>query len=152
MGEYQDRQPEGEQPKFTAYAMAPDGPRHVIVKFSELEESAISERWRDLLLAEHIVLDTLHQAGIPAAKTRIVDCNGQRFPEVERFDRSGSLGRRAHSSPGLLQPQDSATGSSPASPCLNTTSKQPVLRSNGWGEWLIVAPISMQNMENMKRS
>lgn len=70
------------QPKFTAYAMAPDGPRHVIVKFSELEESAISERWRDLFLAEHIALDTLHQAGILAAKTRIVDCNGQRFPEV----------------------------------------------------------------------
>lgn len=84
----------GEQPKFTAYAITPDGPRHVIVKFSESEESAISERWRDLLLAEHIALDTLGQAGIAATKTRIVDHIGQRFLEAERFDRSGSLGRR----------------------------------------------------------
>lgn len=85
----------GEQPKFTAHAMTPDGPRHVIVKFSELEQGPVSERWRDLLLAEHLALDTLREAGIPAARTRIVDHGGQRFLEVERFDRSGNLGRRA---------------------------------------------------------
>jgi serine/threonine protein kinase HipA of HipAB toxin-antitoxin module len=85
----------GEQPKFTAYAMTSDGPRHVIVKFSELEEGPVSERWRDLLLAEHLALDTLREAGIPAARTRIVDHGVQRFLEVERFDRIGSLGRRA---------------------------------------------------------
>ncbi len=85
----------GEQPKFTTHAMTPDGPRHVIVKFSELEESPVSERWRDLLLAEHLALDTLREAGIPAAKSRIVDHGGQRFLEVERFDRIGNLGRRA---------------------------------------------------------
>lgn len=85
----------GEQPKFTAYAMTSDGPRHVMVKFSEPEENTVSERWRDLLLAEHIALDTLCQAGIAAAKTRILDHNGQRFLEAERFDRYGSLGRRA---------------------------------------------------------
>ncbi|MCF8198320.1 MAG: type II toxin-antitoxin system HipA family toxin YjjJ [Sulfuritalea sp.] len=85
----------GEQPKFTAYTMTPGGPRHVIVKFSEPEEGPVSERWRDLLLIEHLALDTLREAGIPAAKTQIVDRSGQRFLEVERFDRIGSLGRRA---------------------------------------------------------
>jgi DNA-binding transcriptional ArsR family regulator len=85
----------GEQPKFTDCAMTPDGPRQVIVKFSELEEGAVTERWRDLLLAEHLALETLREAGIPAAKTRIVDHGGQRFLEVERFDRIGHLGRRA---------------------------------------------------------
>jgi hypothetical protein len=85
----------GEQPKFTAYAMTADGPRHCIVKFSELEKGPVSERWRDLLLAEHLALDTLREAGIPAAKTQILDHRGQRFLEVERFDRIGNLGRRA---------------------------------------------------------
>ncbi|MCP5245175.1 MAG: type II toxin-antitoxin system HipA family toxin YjjJ [Burkholderiales bacterium] len=85
----------GEQPKFTAYVMTPDGPRYVIVKFSELTDESVSERWRDLLLAEHLALETLREANIPAAKTRIVDHGGQRFLEVERFDRIGSLGRCA---------------------------------------------------------
>ncbi len=85
----------GEQPKFTALAMTPDGPRHVIVKFSELEQGPVSERWRDLLLAEHLALGTLREAGIPAARSRIFDHGGQRFLEVERFDRIGNLGRRA---------------------------------------------------------
>lgn len=94
----------GEQAKFTAYAMTPDGPRHVLVKFSELEEmddNPVSERWRDLLLAEHLALETLREAGIAAAKTRVLDDTRQerqRFLEIERFDRSEPphpLGRRA---------------------------------------------------------
>lgn len=85
----------GEQPKFTAYVTTPDRPRHVIVKFSELEESSVSERWRDLLLAEHLALNTLREAGIPAANTTIVEHGGQSFLEVERFDRIGALGRCA---------------------------------------------------------
>jgi HipA-like C-terminal domain len=85
----------GEQPKFTAYAMTPDGDRHVIVKFSELEDGPVSERWRDLLLAENLALETLREGGIPAAKTQIIDHGGQRFLEIERFDRIGGLGRRA---------------------------------------------------------
>lgn len=85
----------GEQPKFTTYTMTPDGERHVIVKFSELEDSPVSERWRDLLLAENLALETLREEGIPAAKTQIIDHGGQRFLEIERFDRIGRLGRRA---------------------------------------------------------
>jgi DNA-binding transcriptional ArsR family regulator len=85
----------GEQPKFTAVITTPQGIRHVIVKFSEAEQSIVSERWRDLLLAEHLALTTLHENGIPAAQTRIIDHGTQRFLEVERFDRIGTLGRRA---------------------------------------------------------
>jgi hypothetical protein len=85
----------GEQPKFTAYAMTAEGPRHVIVKFSEMLESPVSERWRDLLLAEHLALETLSQSGVLAARTQIIDHGHQRFLEVERFDRIGELGRRA---------------------------------------------------------
>jgi len=91
----------GEQAKFTAYAMTPDGPRHVIVKFSELDDNPVSERWRELLLAEHLALETLRDAGIAAAKTRVFDDmrqGKQRFLEVERFDRAEpphALGRRA---------------------------------------------------------
>ncbi|MDO5091742.1 MAG: type II toxin-antitoxin system HipA family toxin YjjJ [Cardiobacteriaceae bacterium] len=79
----------GEQPKFTAYAE--NG--HVLVKFSEAEASPVSERWRDLLLAEHLALQTLYDHGIAAARSTIIDANGQRFLETLRFDRVGERGR-----------------------------------------------------------
>jgi len=85
----------GEQPKFAVYAETPAGPRHLLVKFSEAEDSPVSERWRDLLLAEHLALETLRAEGIAAAQTYVFDQGGQRFLEVERFDRVGNLGRRA---------------------------------------------------------
>ena len=85
----------GEQPKFLAYSETPSGPRHVIVKFTAAEDHAVSQRWRDLLLAEHLALHTLHAANISAAQSRIVDAGTQRFLEVERFDRIGEFGRRA---------------------------------------------------------
>lgn len=100
----------GEQPKFTSYAMTSDGPQHVIVKFSELEEGPVSDRWRDLLLAEHLALDTLRDAGVPAAKTQILDHGGQRFLEVERFDRIGNLGRREVISLAALDSEFVGTG------------------------------------------
>lgn len=85
----------GEQPKFTAWTDTPDGPRQVIVKFSEAEGGPVPERWRDLLLAEHLALATLHDADVPAAGTRVIDFGAQRFLEAVRFDRVGALGRRA---------------------------------------------------------
>lgn len=85
----------GEQPKFCAYAHTAEGARHLIVKFSEAEESIVSERWRDLLLAEHLALQTLREAGQAAAQTYIVDIGGQRFLESRRFDRFGASGRCA---------------------------------------------------------
>lgn len=85
----------GEQPKFAVYSATPAGSRHLLVKFSEAEDSQVSERWRDLLLAEHLALETLRAADFPAAQTYVFDHGGQRFLEVERFDRVGSFGRRA---------------------------------------------------------
>lgn len=85
----------GEQPKFTAYAESQGVARHVIVKFSEPQQSPNSLRWRDLLLAEHIALETLRQANIAAAESFVCDYQGQRFLEVQRFDRVGTLGRKA---------------------------------------------------------
>ena len=85
----------GEQPKFTAYAVTDNGPQHVLVKFSEKLDSAVSQRWRDLLLAEHLALNTLRQAGVSAATSAVIDHEGQRFLEVQRFDRLGALGRQA---------------------------------------------------------
>lgn len=95
----------GEQPKFTAYAQwgaagrsagaSPAEPAHMIVKFSAAVPSPVSARWRDLLLAEHLALQVLRSHGIAAARTHVVDHGGQRFLEVERFDRVGAFGRRA---------------------------------------------------------
>ena len=85
----------GEQPKFTTYAQTDAGSAHVLVKFSELPNSPVSQRWRDLLLAEHWALSTLRQAGVAAAQSSVVDHLGQRFLEVSRFDRAGAMGRKA---------------------------------------------------------
>lgn len=84
----------GEQPKFLAYAETAAGARHVIVKFSVREDNPVTERWRDLLLAEHLALQVLNAAQISAVRTSVVDFGGQRFLEIERFDRVGDLGRR----------------------------------------------------------
>ncbi|BDI06558.1 type II toxin-antitoxin system HipA family toxin YjjJ [Sphaerotilus microaerophilus] len=85
----------GEQPKFTAYAQREEGAAHVIVKFTALTDSPVSERWRDLLLAEHLALEVLHHHGVAAARSALLDQGTQRFLEVRRFDREGPLGRRA---------------------------------------------------------
>ena len=84
----------GEQPKFTAYADTSEGPCHVLVKFSAPEDNAASQRWRNLLACEHIALETLRQAGMPAAASRLFDMEGQRFLELRRFDREDEGGRR----------------------------------------------------------
>ncbi|MCA1938833.1 MAG: type II toxin-antitoxin system HipA family toxin YjjJ [Dechloromonas sp.] len=73
----------GEQPKFCAFSER----GHVLVKFSAADDNPVSERWRDLLLAEHLALAVL---GITS---EVFDFAGQRFLEVPRFDRVGLLGR-----------------------------------------------------------
>lgn len=85
----------GEQPKFIAFADTTDGPRHLLVKFSLAQANPVTNRWRDLLLAEHHALQTLRGAGVPAAQSWVLDHGSQRFLEVERFDRVGTTGRRA---------------------------------------------------------
>lgn len=75
----------GEQPKFCTYTER----GHVIVKFTAADDNPISERWRDLLLAEHFALSVL------GVETEVFDFAGQRFLEIPRFDRIGQLGRKA---------------------------------------------------------
>ncbi|WP_319558097.1 HipA domain-containing protein [Thiomicrorhabdus sp.] len=81
----------GEQPKFTAY----NGTQHLIVKYSPLlnEQNPVAERHRDLMICEHLALESLCEAGIPAAKSHLI--KGDRlYLEIERFDRVGEYGRR----------------------------------------------------------
>lgn len=73
----------GEQPKFCTYTER----GHVLVKFSAPDDNPVSERWRDLLLAEHLALKVL------GVKTEVFDFAGQRFLEIPRFDRIGQMGR-----------------------------------------------------------
>ncbi|MBU1309120.1 MAG: type II toxin-antitoxin system HipA family toxin YjjJ [Gammaproteobacteria bacterium] len=73
----------GEQPKFCAFT----DHGHVIVKFTVPAGNQISERWADLLLAEHIALDVL------GVQTYVYDFDDQRFLEIPRFDRVGTRGR-----------------------------------------------------------
>jgi hypothetical protein len=95
-GELQGSSAAGEQPKFTAYVQHQGAmPAHVMVKFSSATAGPVSARWRDILLAEHLALQVLNAANIPAARSKIIDHGGQRFLEVQRFDRLGALGRRA---------------------------------------------------------
>jgi hypothetical protein len=81
----------GEQPKFCTTTA--EGP--VLVKFSVAGDNPTTQRWRDLLLAEHLALETLREGGVPAAASHIVDTNAQRFLVLQRFDRVGRHGRRA---------------------------------------------------------
>ncbi len=74
----------GEQPKFCTVHSG----RHVLVKFSPASDSTVSQRVRDLLVCEHLALQTLAQAGRPAATTQIFLAAGRVFLESERFDRT----------------------------------------------------------------
>jgi hypothetical protein len=103
----------GEQPKFTAFVGTASGPAHVIVKFSLPEANPLTERWRDLLLAEHLALQTLHAAGLAAARSELIDHGTQRFLQIERFDRTGALGRRALHSLGSLDDEFTGDRSAP---------------------------------------
>lgn len=74
----------GEQPKFCTITAG----RHVLVKFSPAGDAPTDQRTRDLLVCEHLALQTLADAGIPAAATQIHTGAGRVFLEVVRFDRT----------------------------------------------------------------
>ena len=91
----------GEQPKFCTFTGNGKAGRHVLVKFSPAGDSPTDLRTRDLLVCEHLALQTLLGAGISAAKTQIFTGAGRIFLESERFDRTspapgtaGDLGGR----------------------------------------------------------
>ena len=79
----------GEHPKFAIAA----GDRHLLVKFASGDGGA-ADRWRDLLVAEHLALEVLRAAGVSAPDSEWFDHEGSRYLEVERFDRVGRRGRR----------------------------------------------------------
>jgi HipA-like C-terminal domain len=89
-GEHAGSSAGGEQPKFTALVEG----QHRIIKFAT-NESDNSRRWQDLLALEHAALQTLTDAGIGAAETRLKDIGGMRFLIITRFDRVAVRGRRA---------------------------------------------------------
>jgi len=81
----------GEQPKFTAFCGERNA--HVIVKFSPQGNSAIAQRWRDILITEHHATEAIHRQNFPAAETRLIEMDERLFLESLRFDRTGEHGR-----------------------------------------------------------
>lgn len=84
----------GEQAKFTALIARADGRcEHVIVKFSPPPDSVGGRRWADLLVAEHLALQTLRDFGVAACVSELVLTPERVYLEAVRFDRQGRLGR-----------------------------------------------------------
>lgn len=84
----------GDQPKFPAFVEGASGPGQVLVKFSPAEYSASARRWCDLIVCEHLALDTLRDADVPVASTVVVEAASRVFLQSSRFDRAGAHGRR----------------------------------------------------------
>jgi hypothetical protein len=74
----------GEQPKFCTFVAG----RHVLVQFSPADDSAVAQRLRDLLIAEHLALRTLDGYGYSVAQSGISVAAGRVFLESVRFDRT----------------------------------------------------------------
>jgi hypothetical protein len=83
----------GEHPKFAVLLREGRALRHVLVKFSPPVNTAIGQRWSDLLVAEHLAHEVLNSANVAAARSRIHQFSGVTFLEVDRFDRRGANGR-----------------------------------------------------------
>jgi hypothetical protein len=83
----------GEHPKFAALHEDTSGPRHVLVKFSPPLDTAIGQRWSDLLVAEHVAHMVLRESGIAACESQVMHYRDRAFLEVVRFDRQGAAGR-----------------------------------------------------------
>jgi hypothetical protein len=83
----------GEHPKFTTSLRSGAGIRHVLVKFSPPGTDAVSRRWADLLVSEHLAIQALQRSGLTSASTELLAIDGRVFLEVSRFDRTGVRGR-----------------------------------------------------------
>lgn len=88
----------GEQPKFTAILNRPNGPVHVLVKFSPPRGERVGDRWADLLVCEHLAAEVLLEVGISTPRTQIIETPRRLCLEVERFDRQGLSGRHGTAS------------------------------------------------------
>jgi len=83
----------GEHPKFTTLLRRGDVYQHALVKFSPPVNTAVGQRWSDLLVAEHLAHEVLNGSGIPAARSEIHRFEGVMFLQMDRFDRLGLNGR-----------------------------------------------------------
>ncbi len=83
----------GEHPKFATTLQRDAEVRHVLVKFSPPITDGVSQRWSDLLVAEHLASKALIDIGVSAATTELVSGGERRFLESQRFDRIGERGR-----------------------------------------------------------
>ncbi len=116
----------GEQPKFTATILKPDGPAAVIVKFSPPMTTPEGRRWADLLAAEAMATSILARAGWETATTEWLDAGGRRFLEITRFDRTPQSGRIPHVS---LRAHDAAFFGKMDTPWIEAAKR---LQSQGW--------------------
>jgi hypothetical protein len=83
----------GEHPKFTTSLAQGSGLRHVLVKFSPEGTGAPAQRWRDLVVCEHIATRVLQRAGLTSTSTDLLASGERTFVESVRFDRTGARGR-----------------------------------------------------------
>ncbi|HEY6927512.1 MAG TPA: type II toxin-antitoxin system HipA family toxin YjjJ [Steroidobacteraceae bacterium] len=83
----------GEHPKFTAVLQRGSQVRQVLVKFSPAISDRASQRWSDLLVAEHLASKALGDLGVPSTGTELVSGGNRLFLESVRFDRRGEHGR-----------------------------------------------------------
>ena len=83
----------GEHPKFAVVLEQGGTSNHVLVKFSPPANTAVGQRWSDLLVTEHLAHKVLNGANVAAARSRIHQIAGRTYLEVDRFDRAGLDGR-----------------------------------------------------------
>lgn len=98
----------GEQPKFLAYV---EGPEHVIVKYSEPDDTAGGRRWADLLTAECHAHKIFAEHSLPAVAADIYRFNNRTYLETHRFDRLGKRGRSPAFSLGAVDAEFVGEGS-----------------------------------------
>lgn len=84
----------GEQPKFLANREKHGTTTPVLVKFSPLVRDLTSTRVADLLICEHLALQTLEAEGFVVARSELIRSGHRLFLEVERFDRVHSAFER----------------------------------------------------------
>jgi hypothetical protein len=84
---------QGEHPKFAVMLVEQGEVRHALVKFSPPIDTEVGRRWSDLLVAEHLALEMLGNAGSSTAISRIFQFEDRTYLEVDRFDRVGLAGR-----------------------------------------------------------
>jgi len=96
----------GEQPKFALRLEE----KSVLVKFSPALQESVGQRWSDLLLCEHLALQTLQAANLAASQSEWLQAGNRAFLQVDRFDRVGTLGRKALFSLAILDAEYTGIG------------------------------------------